>query len=58
MYMVFIHFYKVFLLKFEDGHELIARLGGSRSGQDEGVPEDILMHRIKSEVMSYDLVVT
>ncbi|PBK92635.1 hypothetical protein ARMGADRAFT_1165711 [Armillaria gallica] len=48
----------VFLLKFEDGHELIARLGGSRSGQDEGVREDILTHRLKSEVVTMRYIET
>ncbi|SJK98174.1 uncharacterized protein ARMOST_01435 [Armillaria ostoyae] len=40
----------VFLLSFEDGQELIARLSGSRSGQDDSVPEEILSYRMKSEV--------
>ncbi|PBK58812.1 hypothetical protein ARMSODRAFT_1027935 [Armillaria solidipes] len=43
-------FSEVFLLSFEDGQELIARLSGSRSGQDDGVPDEILSYRMKSEV--------
>ncbi|KAK0241082.1 kinase-like domain-containing protein [Armillaria nabsnona] len=41
-----------------DGQELIARLSGSRSGQDDGVPEEILSYHMKSEVATMRYVET
>ncbi|KAK0196025.1 hypothetical protein F5146DRAFT_1133491 [Armillaria mellea] len=40
----------VFRLTFEDGQEFIARLSGSRSGHNDGVPDEIIAYHMKSDV--------
>jgi hypothetical protein len=41
---------QVFILTFEDGTDIVARLNGSSTRQDEDIADDLLAHRTASEV--------